>query len=213
MRGNLLLIQKVASARWAEQIARAVTVALGGSAAMALFCLPAPHYRRTAISGTVSLAVRLGQEVRQAREHHQDPVAAILALLPAQQLFVGKAVDVERRTAQGFARGRVVLTSGSRRISIDFQNEYLIARDVQTGEALATVPDLICLIHPEKGEPLTTEVLRYGFKMAVIAIEAPGPLRSTTALAVVGPQAFGYSDSYRPLPGDLCAAAAEERKA
>ena len=213
VRGNTLLIQRVASARWAEQIARAATVAMGGSAAMALFCLQAPHYRRTAITGTFSLAVRLGKAVRQSRERHQDPVAAILALLPAQQVFVGKIVDVERRTMQGFARGSVLLANGSRRIGIEFQNEYLMARDVQTGEALATVPDLICLVHPETGEPLTTEVLRYGYQVAVIAIAAPGPLKSPAALAIVGPQAFGYPDSYRPLPGDLCTAAAEERTA
>ncbi len=148
VRGNSLLIRQVASAHWAEQIARAATVAMGRSAAMALFCLQPPHYRSTAITGTVSLTVRLGQAVRQARERHQDPVAAILALLPAQQLFVGKIVDVERRTAQGFARGSVLLANGPRRIGIEFQNEYLIARDVQTGEPLATVPDLICLVHP-----------------------------------------------------------------
>jgi len=213
VRGNSLLIRQVVSARWAEQIARAATVAMGGSAAMALFCLQAPHYRRTAIIGTFSLAVRLGQAVRQARERHQDPVAAILALLPAQQFFVGKIVDVERRTMQGFARGSVLLANGSRRIGIEFQNEYLMARDVQSGEALATVPDLICLVHPETGEPLTTEVLRYGYQVAVIAIAAPGPLKSPAALAIVGPQAFGYPDSYRPLPGDLCTAAAEERTA
>ena len=53
VRGNTLLIQRVVSARWAEQIARAATVAMGGSAAMALFCLQAPHYRRTAITGTL----------------------------------------------------------------------------------------------------------------------------------------------------------------
>ena len=121
--------------------------------------------------------------------------------------------DVERRTAQGFARGSVLLANGPRRLGIDFQNEYLIARDVQSGEALATVPDLICLVHPETGEPLMTEVLRYGYQVAVIAIAAPEPLKSPAALAMVGPQAFGYSDPYRPLPGDLCAAAAEERTA
>jgi DUF917 family protein len=127
---------------------------------------------------------------------------------------VGKVVDVERRTARGFARGRVVLASGSRRLGIDFQNEYLIARDLETGEALATVPDLICLVHPETGEPLTTEVLRYGYPVAVLAIAAAGPLKSPAALTVVGPQAFGYADPYRPLPGDLCpAATAQERTA
>ena len=211
VRGNTLLIQHVISPRWAEQIARAATVAMGGSAAMALFCLPAPDYRRTAIRGTLSLAVRLGQAVRRAREHHQDPVAAILALLPAQQLFIGKIVDVERRTTQGFARGSVLLANGSRRLRIVFQNEYLIARDEETGETLVSVPDLIALVHPETGEPLTTEVLRYGYQVAVLAIAAPGPLKSSQALAMVGPQAFGYSDVYHPLPGDLCTAAAEER--
>ncbi len=212
VRGNSLLIRQVTSAHWAEQIARAATVAMGGSAAMALFCLQAPHYRRTAISGTVSLAVRLGQAVHEARERHRDPVAAILALLPAQLLFVGRIVDVERRTVQGLARGSVLLANGPWRIGIEFQNEYLIARDVQSCEALATVPDLICLVHPETGEPLTTEVLRYGYQVAVIAIAAPGPLKSPEALAIVGPQAFDYPDPYRPLPGDLCTAAAEERK-
>ena len=207
VRGNALLIRKVASARWAEQIARAATVAMGGSAAMALFCLPAADYRRAAIPGTVSLAARVGRAVRLARERHRDPVDAMLALLPGQQLCTGKVVDVERRTTRGFARGRVVLSSGSRRIGIDFQNEYLIAQDLETGDALVTVPDLICLVHPETGEPLTTEVLRYGYQVAVLAIAAPGPLKSPEALSMVGPQAFGYSDPYRPLPGDLCTAA------
>jgi len=207
VRGNALLIRKVASARWAEQIARAATVAMGGSAAMALFCLPAADYRRAAIPGTVSLAARVGRAVRLARERHRDPVDAMLALLPGQQLCTGKVVDVERRTTQGFARGRVVLSSGSRRIGIDFQNEYLIAQDLETGDALVTVPDLICLVHPETGEPLTTEVLRYGYQVTVLAIAAPGPLKSPEALSMVGPQAFGYSDPYRPLPGNLCTAA------
>lgn len=141
----------------------------------------------------------------------EPPVAAILTLLPAQQLFVGKIVDVERRTAQGFARGCMLLANGVQRLRIEFQNEYLIARDMQTGETLATVPDLICLVHPETGEPLTTEVLRYGYQVTVLAIAAPGPLKSPQALAIMGPQAFGYSDSYHPLPGDLCIAAAEGR--
>jgi Protein of unknown function DUF917, C-terminal/Hydantoinase/oxoprolinase N-terminal region len=192
VRGNALLIRQVASARWAEQIARAATVAMGGSAAMALFCLAAADYRRAAIPGTVSLAARVGRAVRLARERHRDPVDAMLALLPGQQLCTGKVVDVERRTTQGFARGRVVLSSGSRRIGIDFQNEYLIAQDLETGE------------------PLTTEVLRYGYQVAVLAIAAPGPLKSPEALSMVGPQAFGYPDPYRPLPGDLCTAAAAQ---
>ncbi len=42
VRGNSLLIRQVTSAHWAEQIARAAVVSMGGSAAMVLFCLQAP---------------------------------------------------------------------------------------------------------------------------------------------------------------------------
>jgi DUF917 family protein len=61
-------------------------------------------------------------------------------------LFSGRITDVERRTASGFARGRVTIrgagSSGSE-MQIDFQNENLVAR--VDDQAVAMVPDLICI--------------------------------------------------------------------
>ena len=88
--------------------------------------------------------------------------------------------------------------------------DYQLLSHAKVQARLAGPCDL-ALVHPETGEPFTTEVLRYGYQVVMLAIAAPGPLKSLEALAMVGPQAFGYSDVYHPLPGDLCSAAAEER--
>jgi uncharacterized protein len=65
------------------------------------------------------------------------------------------------------------------------------------------VPDLICIVDLDTAEPVTTEVIRYGLRVAVLGIPAPKMLKSPEALEVVGPAAFGYPDvPYRPLPGE-----------
>ena len=82
-----------------------------------------------------------------------------------------------------------------------FKNENLIAR-TGSGQVLAVVPDLICIVDAESAEPITTELLRYGLRIKVIGIPAPEALKSAAALRFVGPAAFGYRDvEYMPLPG------------
>ena len=62
------------------------------------------------------------------------------------------------------------------------------------------VPDLIILLDLESGEPITTEVLRYGMRVAVMGFACHPLMRTEKALHVVGPQAFGYPDvEYQPL--------------
>ena len=114
-----------------------------------------------------------------------------------------KIADVERRTTKGFARGGVRLDSFTNcdRLEIEFQNEFLIA--FINGEVVATTPDLICIVTEEEGEPVTTEALRYGTRVAVITVPAPPQLKSDVALEVVGPGAFEYDVPFRPLPGGV----------
>ncbi len=73
-----------------------------------------------------------------------------------RELFDGKVVDVERRTVDGFAKGRAVVQGARRlRAEIAFQNENLVAR--RDGRLVAVVPDLICVLDAETAEPITTE--------------------------------------------------------
>ena len=68
------------------------------------------------------------------------------------------------------------------------------------GEVVACVPDLICMIESETGEPITTEQLRYGLR--VTSWPSPAPTSSAPQrVKVVGPAAFGYPDViFEPMP-------------
>jgi DUF917 family protein len=78
------------------------------------------------------------------------------------------------------------------RMEVRFQNENLIA--FRDGAPALAVPDLICLIEHASGEPITTELLRYGLRARVLGLPAPARMATPRALAVVGPAAFGYAD-------------------
>jgi DUF917 family protein len=81
---------------------------------------------------------------------------------------------------------------------IAIQNENLVLW--VDGVAKVIVPDLIMNLEMETGEPITTEMLRYGQQLAVIGIPAHALMKPPEALKVVGLKAFGYPElEYVPL--------------
>lgn len=112
----------------------------------------------------------------------------------------GKVTGVERHTSGGFARGSLTIETAGRVLTIEFQNENLVAR-FDDGEILASVPDLITLVEQDSAEPLSTETVKYGFRVSVLVLPAPQPLTTPQALRAVGLQAFGYDyPDYKYIP-------------
>lgn len=200
-KGNVVVFNEVASATWLEKLARAGTVAMGCTAAFALPPITGKQIKDYGVKHTVSQAWRLGRAVFTARAEKRDPVAEILAHEHGKLLFRGKVVDLKRWTTGGFARGKVEVEGfgdfGAQTLSIEFQNENLIARNGDV--VVATVPDLICIVDSETGRPISTEETRYGLRIAVLGLPATPLFRTPEALAVVGPRAFGYDVDYQPL--------------
>ncbi|MCS7221465.1 MAG: DUF917 domain-containing protein [Anaerolineae bacterium] len=213
-KGNVVLFPRAQDARTLERLARSVTIAMGCTATFAMAPMTGAQVKRTAVWHTLSLTKAIGDQVQAARRQGRDPVQSILELSDGQVIFRGKITDVARRTTGGFARGTATIAGvesyAGQEMVIEFQNENLIAqvrqRDQGTGaqqsdgEIRATVPDLICIVDDDTGEPITTELLRYGFRVTVLGIPCSDKLRTPEALAVVGPQAFGYPVEYHPLP-------------
>ncbi len=202
--GNVAIFKRIGSAKQAEEFARSLTIEMGGSAGLVMPVMSGAELKATVIRDTLSLAKGLGDAVLDCRARGIEPAETVAAQCKGKVLFRGKIIDVERRTVQGFARGKLVISAFDRfdhQLEIEFQNENLIARS--NGEVLCTVPDLITLVTLEEGEPIGTEALRYGLRVAVLAMPAPKELKTPEALAVVGPLAFGYDEEYSPLPGDL----------
>ena len=205
VRGHVAVFDGIDDARDLEYYVRQTTVQMGGGSGAAGPLLTGIEAKRTAIPGTLTFAVLLGEAVIAARKEHRDPVQAAADLAGGVRLFTGKITDVDRRFAAGFARGNLKLdglgADTGRTVGIDFQNENLVATDDQ-GTVLCSVPDLICIVDAETAEPITTEMLRYGLRVAVIGIPAPHLIATPEALEVVGPAAFGYPEvEYQPLPG------------
>jgi DUF917 family protein len=203
-RGGTVIVDTSANEQM-EWYARGLAIRMGGAAHIAEYAMTGADVRRTAIPRTLSLGVRLGRTIREARERHADPFAALRAALAdtdyahGEVIFAGKVVDVMRRTVDGFARGRAWLESfeGDERLELQFQNEHLIAR--VGGRVRAIVPDLVCTLDAETAEPITTEGLRYGQRVRVFAISTPPVMRTPEALAVFGPAAFGLDEPFVPV--------------
>ena len=190
-----------------EWLARGATIRMGGAALIAEYAMSGADVKRTAVPRTLSLGLSLGRAIREAREQLRDPVSALAEALSTtiythlRVLFAGKVADVERRTVDGFARGRARFVSfdGSSTLRTQFQNETLVAEI--DGVVAAIVPDLICVLEAESAEPITTEGLRYGQRVVVVGISTPAIMRTPEALAVFGPACFGLDEQFRPVEG------------
>ena len=199
-KGNSLVLNTVSNA-WTERLARAATVEMGGSALLAFYAMNGATAKKAVVRGTLSLCADLGRALREARAAHEDPVQAIKANLGAEEIFMGRIKDIERRTEGGFARGtaRFEGVDGWRgqNLRLDFQNEFLMAE--RDGKVIVTTPDLITLLEAESGNPVTADSLRYGLRLVALAFEASSAWRSPEGIALVGPRYFGYDVDYTPF--------------
>ncbi|MBA0127191.1 DUF917 domain-containing protein [Haloechinothrix sp. YIM 98757] len=204
-RGDTAIVDTGSDNKKMENWARVLTVQMGGVSHIAAYGMRGADIRRTAIPGTLSLALALGRTLREAREQHRDPMGALKDALAdtlyerGDVIFTGKVVDVDRRTVEGFTRGRATIAAfdGDASCTIDFQNEFLLAK--VDGRTRAIVPDLVTVLHMETGEPITAESLRYGNRVHVFAISTPEMMRTPEALRVFGPSAFGVDEDFVPF--------------
>jgi DUF917 family protein len=199
-RGNSISMRTLNNS-WAERFARSATIEMGCSSAVSLYVLTGKQVKEFMVHGTITLCQRIGAAIREAAMNHLDPVAAAAEVLGGRTIFQGKLVDVRRGTEGGFARGDAVLEGLDAhlraRMDISFQNENLVAR--RDGDVVASVPDLICVLDTDTGEPVTTETLRYGLRVSVIVAPCDPRWRSPEGLALAGPGYFGYDHEYVPV--------------
>ncbi|MGX9418893.1 DUF917 domain-containing protein [Vibrio sp. WJH972] len=203
--GNTVIFENLKDEFWLERLARACVVQMGASAGMVEAPMKGSFVKQFAIPSTVTQAKNLGLAVINAHKEKLNPIEEICRQENGQVLFEGKIIDLERKMSAGFTRGTLQVEGSGRYIeqtaSVDIQNENLILKIDQA--VACSVPDLIIILDIETGHAITTEVLRYGQKIAVLAIPCHPLLRSERALKIIGPAAFGYQDiDYVPFNQD-----------
>lgn len=200
VRGIEVIVRRAADARWMERISRKACAEMGSVASACRAPRTGREIKDHGVLQSTSKAIRIGRVVIDARRRREDAVAAVVEAEQGTLLFRGKVQDVERRTTEGFLRGRARLAGldGDRgaMLELGFQNEY--AATWRDGEVVATTPDIICTLDSESGEAVGTEMLRYGQRLSVVALPAPAPFLTSRGLRTTGPRAFGYDIDYRP---------------
>lgn len=201
-KGNIVIIRDTPNDIWLERIARSVVVSMGAAAGLATQPMKGNFVKRAAVPGTITQALNLGRAVLQAHKTNADPVQTVINQERGKLLMTAKIVDLQRHLKGGFAIGHLALEgfgnfqgdSGR----IDLQNEFLVFRRNEMVEVCT--PDLIVVLDSDTGLPITTEMLRYGQRIAVLGLPAHSLMRSAEALKVVGPAAFGYDDiTFAPM--------------
>jgi hypothetical protein len=200
-RGIEAVVTKVPDWKWMERASRKICAEMGSIASTCKAPRMGSEVKGWGIHFTVSKAIGIGRRVREARRRHEDPVAAILDEAHGKTLFRGKVADVDRRTTEGFLRGRTTIEGidedRGTRLEIAFQNEWVVAwRD---DVPIAMSPDLICVLDSVSGEAGGTETIRYGRRVTVVALPAPAVFLTPKGLDHVGPRAFGYDLDFRSV--------------
>lgn len=193
-RGNVSVLYPK-SGLWLERLCRSSAVAFGGRAVTSEYLMDAAQARTSTVRGSVSLAIRIG---RLLAEPAGNPVEELLGLVRGFRLVEGKIIDVDRRTTGGFVRGSVIVEGlrgdAGRLLRIEIQNENLVA--LEDGQVRASVPDIITVLDTQTAEAITTELLRYGQRVTVVAFPCDPIWRTSRGLETAGPAAFGLDFDY-----------------
>lgn len=189
-----------------ELKARSLIIEMGGTAAISAYPMDGRTAKKVAIPGTLTLALQIGNALEEGRRQGRA-VAALIEFLRsteyyghARQLFEGKVTNLDRRIVGGFTRGACHIRGhgdAAPTMVLEYQNEHLVAWIGD--EVQAMVPDLVCVLDSDTGTPVTTEGLKYGQRVSVVAASVPPIMRSDAALATFGPRAFGYDFDFVPV--------------
>ena len=200
-KGNSCIFRTVTN-KWTEEMARAVTMACGGSVSVSLYAMEGRFMKEYGVHGIVTRSETLGSAIRKVKEvSDKTPEEAFLEITEGYKLFQGKICDVLRDVRNGFNFGKVLLDGigddKGRSAYVEFQNENLTA--VVDGKLLAITPDLICLVDIETFIPVPTDALKYGKRVMVVGLKCFPLWRTEAGLKLVGPRYFGVDTDYIPL--------------
>jgi len=186
---------------WAERLARPIAIEFGAIAGGFAFPMTVKDLKEAAVLRTVTYAENIGKAIRRAQTSHKDPVNAATEVTNGFRLFDGRIIDVQRKTERGWALGETIIQGvgdyTGRQMTVRFQNEHLVV--IENGEIIVSVPDLIAILDTERGDPITTEHLRYGFRVSIIGIPCDEKWRTPAGIELGGPRHFGYDIDFVPV--------------
>ena len=190
---NTIVIE-ASNAEKLEEIARSVTVAMGSCSAISFCFMDKTEAQTTVIPGTITQALKLGKAIRTARQDGKNPILECMKMTEATLLAKGMLIDIDHGIKNGFLQGSVTIESSDEKITLFYQNTYLLAKKGK--RSIAATPDILVLMDETTGKPITSEALRYGLQVVLLGIPGPKIWQTPEGLELVGPHVFGYDIDY-----------------
>jgi len=180
-------------------------MAYGGISWIAGYPMTGRQLKDTAILRSISMAWDLGRRVNTARRKHLDPISEVISVTGGFCVFQGKIADINREfgaeKTKGFSLGRITIQGidefRGHTATIDFQNEWLTLK--VDSKVKCMPPDLICILDPVTGEPIRTDIVRYGYRGTIILIPVHPRMRIEKGISTFSPRYFGYDLDYTPV--------------
>ena len=200
-RGNVIVF-RATDGDWMERMERAAAVEFGGMSWSSEYQMTAAQRRRGIVRGRCSPS----GSARSGAEAEHDPVEALARRDPRGAAGRRQDVDVERRTTAGFVRGSATIegldADAGRLLRLEIQNENLVA--LEGGRALAMVPDIITVLDARPANAISTERLRYGQRVTVIAFPCDPIWRTAGRTRAGGAAALRLRLRLRARGGAAC---------
>jgi hypothetical protein len=202
--GDTVILDKTVDDYRAEDLGRAVAVASGGSAQMAMNPMRASDVRRGVIKGALSQAILFGKTAREAVAQGKDPVAELVRVTKGFKLFQGIVAKADMKGDRGFTWWDVELKGTDKYAGngykIYVKNENIVAWLDGVPDAMS--PDTIQNLDPKTGDAHNGGALggyKVGAELAIIGYDTSPLWRTPKGIEVFGPRHFGFDFDYVPI--------------
>ncbi|QAT42167.1 DUF917 domain-containing protein [Aminipila luticellarii] len=201
--GDVVILKDVVDDFRAEEIARSIACVSGAMVGVADHPMKGKDYKESIIPNAISYAMKIGEELRKARESGKDGegvAGAIADAVEGKVLFKGSVEKTPWEQTGGFNIGEIYLTGtdtyAGEKYKIWFKNENIIA--YRNDQIDVTAPDLICMIGAD-GIPVTSPNFQKGMEINVLVLPSPDIWKTKEGLECFGPRHFGFDVDYIPF--------------
>jgi hypothetical protein len=200
VKGNSVLVRKVACFKDAERIARALAM-VGGETTSVRCPVRGEILKRMIIPGGVTKAIEIGRALREAEQHNEDPVGAVIRSSGGTEFFRGEVVQFEWEDRDGFLWGTITVRGEGQyknhELRVWLKNENLLSW--LDGNPYVLTPDLICILDAATGRAITNTNMRKERKIVVFGIPCHPFWRTKEAIGLVSPKHFDFDIPYTPM--------------
>lgn len=202
---HVVLVQ-ADTGEWLERLARSAVNAFGDTGASSEYVMTVEQARSSVVVGSLSRALQIGGVLAScAGAPTVQAVARVAEEFDGVCLMEGKVSVVTPGLGKTSFAANLRMTAlldgingdSGRCLRVEASHEYLAV--LEDGEVRATTPDIITLFDVYSGETVTTDSLRYGQRVVVLALPCPPLWLEPGGLQLVGPRAFGLDLDYHPL--------------